>query len=360
MANILGSRVKTFVFAATLFLLIAGFALAQETGEASTQAPATTSELSQPAQPVSSIMLDKIDWVINDMVRCVEELRRTQNQWDKRYLVEQVEETLYREVEFPMLYQQVVGNEKKMDVVPIGSTSDVTYGSDANPLAPKYAEAFALVGIAKGYEGYSAAATDYILRARDIYKDVLSLKVKLDSFEDYKTLSQWMADSRGTWGGTQAVRVTFNGKNVLQDVVDSLNMENVKFQANAKSGEKIDDYYLYVAKRDFLKGLRTRIATDDPLKKDRENKFNIYLPPGKYKLFTSATADYGIDIEVQNDPNRNQFVVETIQNGIAVYPLAAMRGGEKLLKEEKKKEQAPEEQKKPEEGKGGPTGGGTN
>lgn len=336
-------RIRKISLAVIFFILLFSLAFAQ-------QEQATSTE---PKQVVSQILLDKIDWVINDIVRCIEELRRTDNQWEKRYLIEQIEDIFYREVEFPMLYQQVK-NEYKMDVVPIGSEADITYGTDANPLAPKYAEAFALVGIAKGYEGYSAAATDYILRAQNIYKDVLSLKVKIDSFEDYKTLSTWMADSRSRWGGTQAVRLTFYGKNVAQDVVDSLHAENVKFQTSME----INEYYLYVAKRDFLKGIRTRIITDDPLKKDRENKFYVYLPPGKYKLVTNVGSEYGIDIEVKNDPNRNQFVIETIQNGIAVYPMPAIRDAEKLLKEQKK-EGVPEQIEAPAGGEGGSTGGGS-
>lgn len=342
MSNLVKARIKSFVAVTIILFSFASLALAQ-TVEAT---------VGEPKQTVSQILLDKIDWVINDIVRCVEELRRTDNQWEKRYLVEQVEDIFYREVEFPMLYQQVKSGYR-MDVVPMGSEADITYGTDANPLAPKYAEAFALVGIAKGYEGYSAAATDYILRAQNIYKDVLSLKVKIDSFEDYKTLNQWMADSRSRWGGTQAVRLTFSGKNVAQDVIDGLNVGNVKFQ----TGAAIDEYYLYVAKRDFLKGIRTRIATDDPMKKDRENKFYVYLPPGKYKLVTDVGGEYGIDIEVRNDPNRNQFIIETIQNGIAVYPMPAMRDAGKLLQE--KKEVTPEQPGTPGGDKGDSTGGGS-
>jgi len=316
MRDMIGGLKAVLIFSVVVSLFTSGSAVGQES-EAAPQGGDSV--------PVSSVILDKLDWVISDMVRCVEELRRTKSQWERRYLVEQIEDLFIREVEYPMIYQQTT-DEKSLNVIFTGGTADVTTGSEANPLAPKYAEAIALVGIAKGYEGFSAAATDYIIRAQNVYNDVMSIKIKIDSFEDYKTLSQWMADARGRWGGTRPVRVTFHGKSVTQDVVDKLNLENVDFQSAGE--EPVGDYYLYAAKRDFLRGMRMKIATDDPLKKNRINEFYIYLPPGHYKLFTNVEAGFGAgtDIEVNRNPKRNQFIIETIQDGVAVYPMVGMRG----------------------------------
>jgi len=285
-------------------------------------------ETGKPAEAVFSLLLKKMEWVISDMVRCIEELRRIEDVNSKRLLVEQMEEILYREVEFPMLYQQA-DNVNALDVAPIGATSDVVDGGEASPLAPLYAQSFVLMGIAKGYEGYSAAASDYIERAREIYGDVLSIKVRIDSFQDPQTLGQWIADARGRWGATTPIRVSFYGKSISQEVVDGLNLENVQFQADLQ--ERNTAYHLQVAKRDFLKGMRRYIVTDDPLTKRRDNRFAVYLPPGAYQMATGVTLEYGNAVEVHTNPNRNHYLIETLEEGIAVYPVPNVRELGKLL-----------------------------
>ena len=264
----------------------------------------------------NSLLIRKMNWVLNDMVRCIEELRRARDPQSRRYLVEEVEKILYDEVEFPLLYKQS-DNASSLNVDPIGAVSDVADAGEVSPLATLYAEAFALAGIAKGYEGFSAAATDYITRAQEIYSDVLSLQVKIDSFQDAKALSKWMADARGRWGATLPLRVTFYGKSVSQEVVDGLGLENVMFQAEKPTIA----YYLYAAKRDFLVGMRRKLATDDVLKRKRVNHFSIYLPPGHYRISTGVSADYGNDIEVYASATKNHYMIETIEDGIAIFPV---------------------------------------
>ena len=267
-----------------------------------------------------SILIRKMDWVLSDMMRCIEELRRIQDPAAKRYLVEEMENILYEEVEFPLLYQQA-DNANALDVEVIGVTSDVVDAGEANPLAAKYAEAFALMGIARGYEGYAAAASDYIETAQSLYGNVLALKVRIDTYQDPKTLSQWMADARGSWGSTAPIRVTFYGRSVSQEVIDGLNLQNVRFQTE----ESVADHYLGVARHDFLNGIRRRIATDDVLHERRVNRFHIYLPGGSYRLVTRLSADYGNQVDVQTNPNRNHYLIETLEDGITLYPVNDVR-----------------------------------
>jgi hypothetical protein len=288
-------------------------------------APATpaTPAPAAPAPATNSLLIQKMNWVLSDMMRCIEELRNTEDIRSKRLLVEQVEEILYREVEFPLLYQQA-DNADALDVAPIGTTSDVGEAGEANPMATLYAEAFALAGIAKGYEGFAAAAADYMERAKAIYADVLAIQVKIDSFQDAKDLSQWIADARGNWGSTFPIRVEIYGKSVSQEVVDKLNLQNVRIQTDQKNIENLN-YYLFAAQRDFLTGMRRRIATDDILKAKRINRFALYLPKGKYKLITGVSVDYANEVEVSANPNKNYYLIETIESGITLYPVPNVR-----------------------------------
>jgi hypothetical protein len=292
-------------------------ALAADPATPATPAPAA------PAPATNSLLIQKMNWVLSDMMRCIEELRNTEDIRSKRLLVEQVEEILYREVEFPLLYQQA-DNADALDVAPIGTTSDVGEAGEANPMATLYAEAFALAGIAKGYEGFAAAAADYMERAKAIYADVLAIQVKIDSFQDAKDLSQWIADARGNWGSTFPIRVEIYGKSVSQEVVDKLNLQNVRIQTDQKNIENLN-YYLFAAQRDFLTGMRRRIATDDILKAKRINRFALYLPKGKYKLITGVSVDYANEVEVSANPNKNYYLIETIESGITLYPVPNVR-----------------------------------
>lgn len=303
---------QVIALAAALLLLAA---TAGWTQEATVQPEAALTE-------VSSILIKKMEWVLSDMMRCIEELRRVEDNWSKRLLIEQLEEILYREVEFPLIYQQA-DNVDALDVAPIGASSDIIDSGEANPMAPMVAEAFALMGIAKGYEGYAAAATDYIDHAREIYADVLSVKMRIDSFQDPQTLGQWIADARGRWGATNPVRVTFYGKAVNQEVVDGLNIQTVSFQAD-ENAEGLD-YHLHVARRDFLRGMRRQIVTNDLLTKRRKGSFSLYLPPGDYRLVTGLSQDVANAFEVHTNPNRNHCLIETLEVGIAVYPVPNIR-----------------------------------
>ncbi|MDP8255345.1 MAG: hypothetical protein P9M14_06315 [Candidatus Alcyoniella australis] len=296
-----------------LGLLLPALALGQDEA-AAVEAP-------QPAEP--DLMFLKLQWVLSDMVRCIEQLRVARDNRSKRLLVEQIEELLYEEVEFPLFYMQA-DSADPLDASNIGNISDVVDGGVASPLAPLYGESFALMGIAKGFEGYQAAANDYIQRAEAIYPDVLSLKVQDDSSRVPHELGQWLSDSKGSWGATSSIRLTFYGKALSQDVIDAITLDTVRVSSE-QPGRKDLDYKLLVAEHDLLRGLRRYVITDDMLTHRRSNRFYLYLPPGTYRLTSGVSMDYGTTIQVHTNPNNNHFMVETLESGIAVYPVPNMR-----------------------------------
>jgi len=314
------NRLVLCILAAALLASSFGVVGAQQQPAAE---PAAVAAVEPAAPSANSLIFSKLEWVISDMTRCIEELRLAADDKSKRLLVEQMEQMLYEEVEFPLWYQQA-DNADPLDVSNIGVASDVVDSGQANPLAPLYAEAFALMGIAKGYEGFAAAANDYISRAQRMYSDVLSIKVRIDSFAVPQELQQWVLDAQGRWGATNTVRITLHGKAVAQEVVDSLNLDKVQF-ATDPPGRRESDYYLQVAESDFLHGMRRYVITDDLLTRKRSNVFQLYLPPGRYRLSTGVSPDYATLIEVHDNPNLNQYLVETLEQGIAVYPVPNAR-----------------------------------
>jgi len=314
------ARLLRFTAVLLALVLVCSGVLAQDETEPIEETPAVAAGTEAPPLQTSQLY-SEMEWVLNDMMRCIEELRNAEDLQSKRLLVEQVEELLYRQVEFPFMYQQS-DSPNALDVAPIGATTDVVDGREANPLAPLFAQAFALMGIAKGYEGYAAAANDYIDRAKEIYGNVLSMRVRIDSFQVPKELNHWLADSRGRWGATSSIRVTFYGKTISQEVVDGLNLKTLHIKPeDAGNASPAMDYNMLVAQHDFLKGMRRYVVTDDLDTKRRDNKFFLYLPPGKYRLMTEVSMDYGTIIEVHANPSRNHYMVETIEDGVTVYPV---------------------------------------
>lgn len=268
-------------------------------------------------------------WLQNDIIRNVEEIRSAKDPWERRDLVEDIEEIIWERIEFPMSYQQAELTDM-MDLGRIGVTSGVTEAREAVPEAPSIAVSYALLGIAKGYEGFGNAATDYFQKAKEIYPNVMSAAVSLDHSKDNRPLNEWINVSRAYWSTASTTRVTFYGKNVDQDVVDGLNNDEV---AIIPSEPKASKYTIFVAKRDFVRGMKRYIMTSDTLKERRENKFSIYLEPGDYTLKTSITSTLPITFRVSRNFNENNFVIETMaQGGLTIYPIPDIRVFEAEMK----------------------------
>ena len=259
-------------------------------------------------------------WIHNDIIRNIEEIKRARDPRERRDLVEDIEQIIYEKIEFPLSYRQAEISDS-FDLNRIGTTSDVTEGKESSPVAPEIAQAYALLGIAKGYEGFGVAAADLFTKAKNLYANVMNMSVSLDHNQDNRTLSAWISASRGYWGNSTATRCTFYGKRISQETVDKLNADNLNITQVGKTA----DYTAFVAKRDFIRGLKRYIRTDDTLKERKPNQFTVYLPPGRYLLSTEVSSLIGVDFKVSRNVNENNYVLETISDGIQVYPIPDIR-----------------------------------
>ncbi len=259
-------------------------------------------------------------WIHNDIIRNIEEIRRAKDPAERRDLVEDIEEIIYEKIEFPLQYKQAEVTDQ-FDLNRIGVTSDVVEGKEASPVAPEIAEAYALLGIAKGFEGFGVAAADLFAKSKTVYANVMNMTVSLDHNDDNRTLGAWISASRGYWGNSTATRVKFYGKRVSQEVVDRLNSDNVAIVKARKN----PGYTEYVAKRDFVRGMKRYLQTDDTLKERKRNYFEIYLPPGNYFLQSELSGQIAVDFKVSRNPNMNNFIVETLASGVSVYPIPDIR-----------------------------------
>ena len=276
-------------------------------------------------RPMLEIM--HYQWIHNDIIRNIEEIKRAKDPRERRDLVEDIEQIIYDKIEFPLSYRQAEISDT-YDLDRIGVTSDVTEGKEASPVAPEIAQAYALLGIAKGYEGFGAAAHDLFEKAKRIYTNVMSMTVSLDHNQDTRTLSSWISASRGYWGNSTATRCTFYGKRVSQEVVDKINSDNMTITQNRKT----PGYTEFVAKRDFINGLKRYIATDDTLKDRKINKFNIYLAPGSYVIKSEISSLMVVDFKVSRTVAENNYIVETLSDGVSIYPIPDIRVFEEEMK----------------------------
>jgi hypothetical protein len=305
------------VGALVCFLAICSFGVVTALSAEPTPAPAAPAAPAAPESDPFYLQNLSLDWVNTDICRCIEEIRRTTNQWDRRDLMVWIEDLIYKYVEYPLEFRQSeTADEKERER--IGAGSDVNDAGSANPLASRIGEAFALEAIAKGYEGYAAAATDLIERARKIYPTVESLTVRIDNFQDQRPVRGWIKDGLGEWARTDTVRVTFEGKNLTQAAVDKLGEKKDVFRVTAK-GKNVNEYYVVVAREDFLRGVSRYLVTNERLTEHRPNAFSIYLPPGDYEIGTESSVLLPIKLEVTADPQRNIFVVETMGESLTVY-----------------------------------------
>ncbi len=267
-------------------------------------------------------------WIHNDIIRNIEEIKRAKDPHERRDLVEDIEQIIYEKIEFPLMYKQAEVTDS-FDLGRIGVTSDVTEGKEASPVAPEIAVSYALLGIAKGFEGFGAAATDLFEKAKRIYSNVMNMTVSLDHNDDNRTLASWISASRGFWGSSSATRVTFYGKRVSQAVIDSINSDNISIVRVRKT----PGYVEYVARRDLVRGLERYIVTDDTLKEKKMNKFSVYLPPGSYLLKSEVSSLIEVDFKVSRNSAANHFIVETLADGLSVYPIPDI----KVFEEEMRK-----------------------
>jgi hypothetical protein len=266
-------------------------------------------------------------WIHNDIIRNIEEIRRAKYANEKRELVEDIEAIIYDKIEFPLMYKQAELSDE-FDLGRIGVTSDSVEGKEANPAAPEIAQAYALLGVAKGYEGFGAAAADMFGKAKEWYSNVMNMTVSLDHNEDERTLGAWVSASRGTWGNSTATRCTFFGKRISQSVVDLINNDTLSIYRQGQN----PDYTTFVAKRDFVRGLKRYIATDDSLAERRVNNFTIYLPPGRYVLKTAVSSLFEVSFDVSRNVAANNYIIETLHEGISIYPIPDIQVFEEELK----------------------------
>ena len=286
-------------------------------------------------------------WIHNDIIRNIEEIKRARDQTERRDMVEDIEQIIYDKIEFPLSYKQAEISDS-FDLDRIGYTSDVTEGKEASPVAPEIAEAYALLGVAKGFEGFGAAANDLFEKAKKIYSNVMSTTVSLDHNDDNRTLSSWIAASRSYWGNATATRVTFYGKRIQQEVVDQLNSDNV----NIVRMKKNPTYTEFVATRDFVNGMKRYIATDDTLRERKPNKFSIYLPPGNYMIQTQISSGATTPFRISNNSEENNFIVETLADGVAIYPIPDIRVFEQEMKKLQQKDRFGDDLLPPDAGTG--------
>ena len=265
----------------------------------------------------TSLIQRKLEWVVSDMGRLLEEMRRIPRLEDRSHLVEDVEDILYRDVEFPLVYQtqarKVVSTSGAPEtVLPSGFVREAE-----NPnLAGLFARAYALAGLARSYEGFPAAARDYLQTATTYETGVENEPVQIDTFGPPKTIREWLAEA-GETVREEPVQVTFFGKAVSQRVADQLDRENIRFE----SARTDIDYALAVAVRDFAKGIRRRLVTDDPVTRNRAGWFRLYLPPGPYRIVTGEAPEHTSRVIVGAAPEQNRFLVETAGEGLTVYSI---------------------------------------
>ncbi|MBZ0270785.1 hypothetical protein K8I61_02025 [bacterium] len=305
------SRAVFGLAAALVIALAASLAMAQEepvTADAVSTAPTTQ---------LDPIKIAYMKWLQNDIIRNVEEIKRARDPWERRDLVEDIEYIIWERVEFPLTYQQAEMTDLA-DFGRIGTTSDVTVGKESVPEAPQIAVSYALLGIAKGYEGFGSAATDYFNKAKGIYDQVMGISVSLDHSRDNRPLSEWISASRGYWGNSSTTRVTFYGKRVAQTVIDKMNTDEIAF---VPKGRRVSPYSLEVAKRDFVQGMKRYIMTDETQRERRPNTFSIYLEPGDYELQSLVSSAFTVPLRVSRNLSENNFIIETLQDGVALYAI---------------------------------------
>ncbi|MBU0729726.1 MAG: hypothetical protein KKE17_15505 [Proteobacteria bacterium] len=285
------------VIAYVLFAVFAGSALAGDT---------TT-------PPIDSLLRDKILWTMSDITRLVEEIRRLEDPWAKRLLIEEVENILYKEIEFPF-YIHTIGQETA-NAVNVASGQN----HETSNLSELFAKTYALAGIARAYEGNAIAAEDYIDKAKKVFPDIQTLTLKIDSFQNPRTVQEWIEEANLALGESPYVKVTFHSKMGTPSVtvLEKLQPETVKFSTDRMEME----YPLYVAESDFLKGIQGKISSIVPT-----DIFSIYLPAGKYQLLVNLQEVYTSTIQVYPDPTRNHLLIEGIKEGITVYPSPAFQG----------------------------------
>lgn len=288
--------------ACTAFLILPKPVLSQEDGR---------------GQENNTLIVQKLEWALSDLSRLVEELRLVDEADNRVFLAEDIEDILYHEVEFPLIYRRAefIGSPGASSLPPLPHDPDSE--QPASELAKLYAKAFALGGIARGFEGFLPGTEDYIELARQSYDGVLNLKIRIDSFKEPRTVQYWLDEVSKRFGKTPMVRVTFNERPVPRSAMDGLRRESVRFET-VRAGRS---YSLHVAARDFIKGISRRTVTDDSLTWKKINRFSIYLPPGEYRLVTGSRGQYTSRIRVESVPDLNFFVVESIGDGVTAYPV---------------------------------------
>jgi len=289
------------IFLAQLLLLLMILAVTSE--KATAQESKKYQDISQLRNKEYSLLRSKIEWAVTDMVRLVEEIRRLDSLWQKRPLVENVEEILFKEVEIPLyMYGEDFSRRVKKEDLP--------------KMTEFYARAFALAGMARVFEGFSSSSEVYFERAKQIFPDILNQSIKIDSFESPRSVQEWIDEGKKHENTVQTVRVTLHAKNSFSQVIfDNLKPENVELQGGSKGQE----YIQYVAVYDLLMGLSRKVSTDELFADGEERQFFIFLPPGKYELVVKLPNGVKNKFQVFPDPANNHLIIESKQDGLSIY-----------------------------------------
>jgi len=262
--------------------------------------------------------LVKLKWIHNDIARNIELIRKAKEDNEKRYLVEEIERIIYQEIE--QLYSFSYIKQADPDFVNSGGSAE-SPEEETSSFVSDIAKIYALLGLARGYEGTGAAAKDNFKLATKIYPAVMDLSVTLDHNSTSRSLASWISGGKSKWGKSDVVRVNLYGGTVSGEVAGMINTKNFFLLPVGKSPE----YDEYVARRDMLNKIKRYIILDDNPDDSRPNKFSIYLAPGKYIIKSGTPTPVESEFKVSRADSSNNFVIETTPDGFSIAHIDDIR-----------------------------------
>lgn len=275
----------------------------------------------------TSILQKKIDWVVTDLTRLVEEMRRGDNPASRELLASDVEDILYRDVTFRLLYSRTGKSSQAEAGKPVEKKNLTARLRDPH-LRPAYALAFAMAGLARAYEGYPAASAEYLEQARSLDPSILQRKVRIDSFEPERTVSEWLQEAREKAKGPEPFALHFYVRSLEKETVRNVNRYGIRFD----TGRSGFDSFLSVAERDFLKGISRYSVAAMSRPSEKASGFTVFLPAGTYSVATGSEGEFQSRIRVDAKPDGNFFVLEGVSGGLVVYPVPTLESLEDSLR----------------------------
>ena len=261
----------------------------------------------------TQLEIRKFKLIHNDIIRDIEAIRKAKEPRAKRDLVEDIEKIIYEEIE--LRFMKPVDMDPSSVLNGNGAASYVV-AEEASSMASNIALAYAMLGIAKCYEGFKEAGEDIFAKAKRIYPDIMDFTVSMD-FRNNRPVKAWISDSQSFCEHSKTVRVTFYGKSVSQEVVEKTNSYNISlFHA-----ESNNVYLENVGACDIIRGLNRYIKTGDVLDDRKANFFIIYLEPGKYVYKNNVYNKTEIPFKISKSRSSNIFTIETNTDGVAIAPI---------------------------------------